>query len=140
MMSDYQICPSRRPWSARYSVVRLLKSAVVGVVAGLSLSGPALASRLVTGPERSVILRASGFRIPGPRANYTLKVRVSTVSPRWAAVYNTPKPHADVQQSFELLKRTNDHWQVFNPAGGDPCGAAAAAPRAVVRDLKVGCG
>jgi len=111
----------------------------IPLAAGVLLATPALseASRAPTAAQRKAILQA-GPGNPYPPGWAHLKVRVSTVDSRWAAIYILANPghknqvQPDVASVFHSKHRG---WVDHQNGNGGGCGV----PSQVKRDLSLAC-
>jgi curli biogenesis system outer membrane secretion channel CsgG len=119
------------------AVVRRIVIASVFGFAALSLLAPASqASRKATRAEAKAIVRALP-KPAYPKSYYVYKVRISTVSKRWAAVRILPASGYEsfIQPDIASVVRRKGHWKTKQVGNGGGCGV----PPAVVADLKLSC-
>ena len=111
---------------------------VFSIFIGLSLvAAPAgLASRKATASEKKAIVKALP-KPAYPRSYYVYKVRISTVSKRWAAVRILPASGYEsfIQPDIASVVQKKKHWKTNQVGNGGGCGV----PAAVAADLKLSC-
>src|SRR3954469_8881568 len=107
------------------------------IFAAASLLAPAAqASRKATRAEAKAIVRALP-KPAYPKSYYVYKVRISTVSKRWAAVRILPAPGYEsfIKPDIASVVRRKGHWKTKQVGHGGGCGV----PAAVAADLKLNC-
>jgi hypothetical protein len=111
---------------------------VLSIVVGLSLvvTPAGVASRKATPAEKKAIVKALP-KPAYPRSYYVYKVRISTVSRRWAAVRILPASGygSFIQPDVASVVRKHNRWKTKQVGNGGGCGV----PAAVAADLKLSC-